>query len=190
MPGEGAERAGAACRASPTRPENRRERLRQFGPDVEIETLPDLDVIILRGRDRDVQELKRLIEEIERLSAETQPVIEIYPLKHVGGEALALITSQVDTELTGGRQGRVTITPLVKAERPVADRLGRGGQGGQGADRQARPAGLAGDASSASSACARLGRRTVHTTIQEFFPGPHRAGAEGPRRPPTRGPIP
>jgi len=94
--------------------QERLERLRQLAPDVEIETLPDLDVIILRGRDRDVKEIKRLIEEIERLSAETQPVIEIYPLKHVEGEALSLIASQVHTELLSGRQGRVTITPLVK----------------------------------------------------------------------------
>ncbi len=95
-------------------PESRRQRLREFGPDVEIETLPDLDVIILRGRDRDVQELKRIIEEIERLSAETQPVIEIYPLRHVRGESLSLIVQEVEKELISGRQGRVSITPLVK----------------------------------------------------------------------------
>ena len=100
--------------SQPAEPQDRRERLRQLDPDVEIETLPDLGVIILRGRDRDVQELKRLIEEIERLSVETQPVIEIYPLKHVEGEALSLIANQVLTELIAGRQGRVSITPLVK----------------------------------------------------------------------------
>jgi len=102
--------------ASPERPgepETRRDRMREFGPDVEIETLPDLDVIILRGRDRDVQELRRIIEEIERLSAETQPVIEVYHLKHVRGESLSTIVQQVERELTSGRQGRVSMTPLV-----------------------------------------------------------------------------
>lgn len=97
-----------------TEAEMRRERLREFGPDVEIETLPDLDVIILRGRDRDVQELKRIIEEIERLSAETQPVIEVYLLRHVRGEALSTIVQQVERDLIAGRQGRVSVTPLVK----------------------------------------------------------------------------
>jgi len=92
----------------------RRERLREFGPDVEIETLPDLDVIILRGRERDVQELKRIIEEIERLSAETQPVIEVYLLRHVRGESLSAIVQQVERDLIAGRQGRVSVTPLVK----------------------------------------------------------------------------
>ena len=83
------ERTGATRARRGGATQDRLERLRQLAPDVEIETLPDLDVIILRGRDRDVEELKRMIEEIERLSAETQPVIEIYPLKHVEGEALA-----------------------------------------------------------------------------------------------------
>jgi general secretion pathway protein D len=112
---------GAAVPKGPEQPtpaqpgdQERRERLRQLAPDVEIETLPDLDVMILRGRDRDVKELKRLIEEIERLSAETQPVIEIYPLKYVEGEELTRIANQVLTDLIAGRQGRVSITPLVR----------------------------------------------------------------------------
>jgi len=89
-------------------------RLRELGTDVEVEALPDLGVIILRGRDRDVAELARIIEEIERLSAETEPAIEIYPLRHVGGEALVALVDQVNQALLGGRQGRVSITPLVK----------------------------------------------------------------------------
>src|SRR5690606_10865195 len=51
----------------------RRQRLRQLGADVDIETLPDLDVVILRGNQRDVDEVIRMIEEIERLSAENEP---------------------------------------------------------------------------------------------------------------------
>jgi len=107
----------APAKAAPGQPagtDDRRDRLREFGPDVEIETLPDLDVIILRGRDRDVQELRRIIEEIERLSVETQPVIEVYPLKHVRDDALSRIIRQVEADLIAGRQGRVSITPLAK----------------------------------------------------------------------------
>ena len=43
--------------------------------DVDVQTLPDLDVIILRGRDRDVRKLTEIIQELERLSRETQPRI-------------------------------------------------------------------------------------------------------------------
>jgi type II secretory pathway component GspD/PulD (secretin) len=55
-----------------------RQLRREPTDDVEIETLPDVGVIILRGRRRDVEEVRKIIEEIERLSAETQPTIEIY----------------------------------------------------------------------------------------------------------------
>ena len=91
-------------------------RLQQLGTDVQIETLPDLDVVILYGRDSDVDAVAKLIEELERLSAETEPVIEIYPLKYVWGESIADLIDQVNQELIGGRQGRVTITPLGKPD--------------------------------------------------------------------------
>ena len=82
--------------------------------DVEVQTLPDLDVIILRGRDRDVQKLTEIIQELERLSRETQPLIRIYQLRFARSEAVAEIVQQVSDDLTGRRQGRVSVTPLVK----------------------------------------------------------------------------
>ncbi|MEZ6060365.1 MAG: secretin N-terminal domain-containing protein [Planctomycetaceae bacterium] len=88
--------------------------LRRPSSDVTIQPLPDLDVLILRGRDPDVDELLRIIQEIERLSDETAPEIEIYPLRHTQGEALDELIQQVLDELTGPLQGRVSITPLVK----------------------------------------------------------------------------
>lgn len=94
--------------------QERLRRLRELGEGVEIETLPDLDVLILRGRQRDVEEMRRLIEEIERLSAEAEPIIDIYHLKHIGNEALADLIEQIEDDLLGGRQGRVSIVPLVK----------------------------------------------------------------------------
>ena len=111
---------GAQPAATAPRPEERgpaapaRPRLPALDSDLEVETLPDLDAIILRGRPRDVEELRRIIEEIERLSAETQPEIDIVYLNHVGCEALAVIVKQVDPELTGGRQGRASAVALVK----------------------------------------------------------------------------
>jgi type II secretion system protein D len=91
-----------------------RSKLRSLDSDLEVETLPDLDAIILRGRPREVEELRKIIDEIERLSTETQPEIEIIFLKQAGCEPLGTIIKQVDKEFTGGRQGRVTAVPLVK----------------------------------------------------------------------------
>ncbi len=87
--------------------------LRRPTSDVEIQSLPDFDVIILRGRDADIEELTRIINEIERISAETTPEIELYYLQHVRGESLNLLVSQILQDLTGAMQGRVSITPLV-----------------------------------------------------------------------------
>jgi type II secretion system protein D len=94
--------------------EKAQERLRELGLDLNIETLPDLDAIILRGNNRDVNEVLRIIEDIERLSAETVPTIEVMELKHVGSEALAPMLTAIQKDLMAGRPGRVTITALNK----------------------------------------------------------------------------
>lgn len=95
-------------------PAQAEQRLRQLGDNVEIETLPDLDVIILRGRDPDVDEVARIIAELERLSAETIPEIDLYQLRHVNCLSLVQIIDLVAQDLIGGRQGKIHITPLVK----------------------------------------------------------------------------
>ncbi len=88
------------------------EPLRRPSPDVDVSPLPDLDVLILRGRDPDVKELIRIIEEIERISDEIAPEIEVYQLQHVKGSALQSVIADVIEELAGPLQGRIAITPL------------------------------------------------------------------------------
>lgn len=88
--------------------------LRELGTDLEVEILPDLDVVILQGRPRDVEAMTKIIEELERLSAETVPQIEVLLLQHTSGEAMAEIIEQVREDLIGGRQGRIAVLPLVK----------------------------------------------------------------------------
>ena len=90
------------------------EQLRRFGPELEVEVLPDLDVIIIRGNKNDVREMTRILKELERLSLDTEPKIEVYPLQHVRGDSLAILIEKVNTDLTGGLRGRVTVTPLIK----------------------------------------------------------------------------
>jgi type II secretion system protein D len=92
----------------------RANELREMGMDVEVETLPDLDVVILRGREQDVEELSRIIEELERLSMEAEPDIVIFPLVHVKGGAMADLIAEVQDDLVGGRQGRVSVFSLEK----------------------------------------------------------------------------
>jgi general secretion pathway protein D len=91
-----------------------RERLRELGLDLDIEVLPDLEAIILRGSNRDVNEVLRIIEDIERLSAETVPEVEVYSLKYVNSEALAPMLTLIQRDLLAGKPGRVSITALGK----------------------------------------------------------------------------
>jgi len=88
------------------------ERLRELGLDLDVEVLPDLDAIILRGNNRDVNEMLRIIEDIERISAETKPEVEVVELKHVSSEALAPLLLTVQRDLLAGRPGQVSIASL------------------------------------------------------------------------------
>jgi len=83
-----------------------------IGP-VQIEFIEGLDVIVIRGRQRDVERVQRIIAEIEQISAETQPVIEVYPLKHVNDEALVALIDELYEEVLESRQGQVSILPLI-----------------------------------------------------------------------------
>lgn len=114
QPGKpGAQKIPAAAEEA-DQPARQGEWLRQLGDNVEIETLPDLDVVILRGRDADIDEVARIIAELERISAETIPEIEIYRLRHVNCLSVVQILTLVSQDFISGRQGKIHVTPLVK----------------------------------------------------------------------------
>jgi type II secretion system protein D len=83
------------------------------GP-VQIEVLEGLDVMVVRGNPADVEQVMQIIQQIERLSSQTEPAIELYPMQHADGEAVGLLVSELYTDVFAPRQGAVTITPLVK----------------------------------------------------------------------------
>ncbi len=80
---------------------------------VQIEYIEGLDVIILRGRPEDVARVQRIIEDIEKFSIETQPIVEVYHLKHVDGGVLATLIEEIYDEILSSRQGPVAIRALV-----------------------------------------------------------------------------
>jgi len=82
-----------------------------IGP-VQLEFVEGLDVIILKGHQRDVARVARIIEEIERLTDETQPVIEIVHLEYMNSEAMAELVAQVYDQILSPRAGQVSITAL------------------------------------------------------------------------------
>lgn len=82
-----------------------------LGP-VDIEFVEGLDVIVLRGDPEDIDRVTSVIEQIERLSMETTPRIEVKTLRHVGSRALAELLQRVYTQAIGPRAGEVNITAL------------------------------------------------------------------------------
>jgi type II secretory pathway component GspD/PulD (secretin) len=81
---------------------------------VQIEFLEGLDIVVVRGHPRDVQRVTQIIQDIERLSAETVPQVEIYPLKNIGADQAASFVRTLYDQSLAARQGSVSITSLVK----------------------------------------------------------------------------
>ena len=84
-----------------------------LGP-VQIEFVEGLDVIVLRGNERDVQRVMDIINQIEQLSAVTVPTIEVYQLQNVDSRALGTLLTRLYQQVLAQRIGDVSITPLGK----------------------------------------------------------------------------
>ena len=82
-----------------------------LGP-VQVEYVEGLDVIVLRGSERDVQRVLDIIKQIEELSAVTVPAIEVYPLKYVDSVQMGTLLEKLYELILRDRTGTVTITPL------------------------------------------------------------------------------
>jgi len=81
---------------------------------VQIEMLPEIDAIILRGRDQQLTDLAEIIKRLDDASRLTRPEIEVVPLQHAGSEEIAKVIIATQEKLTGTIQGRVSVTPLGK----------------------------------------------------------------------------
>ncbi|MFH1266774.1 MAG: secretin N-terminal domain-containing protein, partial [Planctomycetota bacterium] len=78
---------------------------------VQIEILPG-DILVIRGHERDVQAVVKLIEQIEQISE--PPAIEVYHLQHAHCASLATLLNKLYEDVYSARQGKVSITALGK----------------------------------------------------------------------------
>lgn len=95
------------------------ELLQDLSGNVNIESVPDLGVLILRGKDEDVSALMKIIKELEKLSEGTRPDIHLLNLRHVNSAALAELLNGVYEDLVKlraiqGQIQKIKIIPLVK----------------------------------------------------------------------------
>jgi type II secretion system protein D len=81
---------------------------------VEIESLEGLDVLVLRGKAQDVEQVLEIINQIERVSAETEPAVQVMPLQHADCRAIEQVIQKLYEEVYEPRQGTVSITAVVK----------------------------------------------------------------------------
>ncbi len=84
-----------------------------LGP-VRIEFLEGTDIFIVRGQQRDVDRVMQIINDIEQLTVDTEPTVEVYTLKHANSEALAALINQLNATPLAARQGDISVSPLVK----------------------------------------------------------------------------
>ena len=80
---------------------------------VQVETLPGLNVMVIKGNPADVALIEAFIHQVELLSKLTQPVIKIIPVRQVDCEQLAALISTLYDQVYRARQGDVSITPIV-----------------------------------------------------------------------------
>ncbi|MEO1616783.1 MAG: secretin N-terminal domain-containing protein, partial [Planctomycetota bacterium] len=88
--------------------------LTEGGPlgNVQIEYVPQLGQIIVKGATADVQKVMELIKEIESKAELTQPDSEVVPLEHADANAVAELLTQLYEDFLSTRQGDVSITSL------------------------------------------------------------------------------
>jgi type II secretion system protein D len=80
--------------------------------DTQIQFVPELGIIIVRGAKKDTQRVLDVIKQIEDQSVLTQPEVEVVMLKHLDNAAAATLLRTLYTDVLAARQGEVNITAL------------------------------------------------------------------------------
>ncbi|MFK8110671.1 MAG: secretin N-terminal domain-containing protein [Rubripirellula sp.] len=80
--------------------------------DTEIQFVPELGTIIIRGAKRDVERVREIIKKIEDESKLTKPDIDVVQLEHADANAVSQLLAQLYEDVLSARQGEVSITSL------------------------------------------------------------------------------
>lgn len=107
-----------AANATPADPQDNRDQnklsglpLQQFD-GVQVEMLPEIDAIILRGRDKQLADLAEIIKQLDDASRQAQPEIEVLILQHVNSQSLGTLIQTTQQNLLANRQGKVSVAAL------------------------------------------------------------------------------
>lgn len=114
-----AETEPAEVESSPASPGTLRV-LGNLRGDVSVDALADLDLLLLRGNERDVESVMQVIELIERMAVGASPGIQLLFLRNVDSEALAELLNDVYTRLTTISAGSAASARQTRAVNVVA----------------------------------------------------------------------
>lgn len=102
-----------AAPADVQKPSDKKGRIGLVNP-VEIEAIDGFDMLVLRGKAQDVDQLLEVINQLERVSAETEPAIQVLPIRYVDCRSMERMIQDLYAEVYEPRQGTVSITAVVK----------------------------------------------------------------------------
>ena len=83
------------------------------GP-VQIEILDAFGTVIIQGSPEDVAIIQGMLRQLESLSLENEPVIELIPMRHADSLRVSNLVQQLYQQVYAVRRGPITMLPLVK----------------------------------------------------------------------------
>lgn len=83
------------------------------GP-VQIDIIDGLDTMVIKGTPKDVAAIQNMIRQIESMSLEHEPIIELVDIKHTDSYRISQMVQQLYAQVYSARKGSVTMLPLIK----------------------------------------------------------------------------
>ena len=80
--------------------------------DAEIQFIPDLGQMLIKGTPQEIARIKEIINEIKDANELTKPEIKVLQLEHADCNAVATLLQQLYDDVLSARQGSVNITSL------------------------------------------------------------------------------
>ncbi|MGL4593199.1 MAG: secretin N-terminal domain-containing protein, partial [Thermoguttaceae bacterium] len=83
------------------------------GP-VQVDIVDDLGTMVVRGPAEDVTAILKMFEQIETMSIEYDPLIEMVEMKHADSYRVYMMVQQLYNQVYLQRRGSITMLPLIK----------------------------------------------------------------------------
>ncbi len=83
------------------------------GP-IQIDIIDGLEQMVIRGPKKDVQQILEMINQLESMSLELEPVVELVAMQNADSYRISQVVQQLYAQVYQARRGSITMLPLVK----------------------------------------------------------------------------